>query len=139
MIAEVQDVKSGTGRNNQPWTLSNVIDDEGTKYTTFDGVAWRNEIGNAVVIAYEEEKVPGKKEGQWFTNRKIISQPKAKWNPSDIKVEPIHDDEPRPSYKETIKLNETKLPNDQAQLHAKLDMILKKLDIIIDKDNPLLN
>lgn len=80
VINEVQEIKSGEGKRGK-WHLYKVVSEEGDEFTTFEG-KYTEMVGSAVEIEYSEEKVKGKKEGQWFTNRTIVEKAQApKWTP----------------------------------------------------------
>lgn len=75
-ITDVQFVKEGTGKGGQ-WYLYNVVDDQGGKYSTFDGGHYQELIGQTVEINYEETRKANSK-GQEIIYKNLIEKPASK-------------------------------------------------------------
>lgn len=74
-VREVNKVKSGT-TNGKAWTLTHVVAEDGTKYSTFKGENYVNKVGSEIEIEYEEKPGKPNPNGGTYPPSKTIIEPK---------------------------------------------------------------
>ena len=67
------EVKSGFGKNNNPWKFWKITDENAETYTDWSS-QYADKIGQKVIITYEEKQGAQKWDGTHFVNREIVAK-----------------------------------------------------------------
>ena len=86
-VKSVNIVKTGVDKNGHPWTLLNVIAEDGKRYSTFDE-EFMKAAGKTITFTYEEK--PSDKvnpnTGKPYLNRNIVDEKKPAKEPTGMQA-----------------------------------------------------